>query len=137
MTTSADLIADTEAVIAYIEQHGWRQGALDWADGAVCLDGALFAVKTGSPRGGKNIQPEESVGYWRLRHALRDYLRGNAAGAFNGIVAWNDTPGRTQEEVVAMLRAFAASDVSVFDAYIASISAREEGRGSPEGARDA
>lgn len=65
----------------YIEEHGWHQGSLSDAAGAVCLIGALSACGGGGSR------------------QLYELL----TGISHGLAEWNDTPGRTPEEVIDLL----------------------------------
>jgi hypothetical protein len=60
-----------------IEEHGWNQGGYESADGRVCALGAL--LKTG----------------WGVGKARMFLLRVVDAVIYD----WNDTPGRTIEEV--------------------------------------
>lgn len=76
----------------YIEQHGWCQQVLQDMDGRVCLLGALSFVASGSLC---SVRLVGQVGRYLKRTGLTK--RGTA-------VVWNDKPGRTKEEVVAVLR---------------------------------
>ena len=73
-----------------IEKRGWHQGSL-FKDGRYCIVGAISNVRNSI---------EEMVMAW----SLMDQSVGNAA-------MWNDTPGRTKDEVVAKLRAVALGRV--------------------------
>lgn len=72
----------------YIEKHGWCQ-ALAFRKDAACL---LYAIHKAAAGAG------EIAG--SLRHELAHRL-------CKGLVEWNDTPGRTKEEVIALLREYA------------------------------
>ncbi len=69
----------------YIEQHGWCQGAYRGGS-AVCPIRAIVTVDPFHEHGAT------------LR--MRKYVGGH-------VEAWNDAPGRTQDEVVGALRACA------------------------------
>ena len=91
-----------------IEERGWTQGSYCDGDGGVCAMGAI-SVGAGYP-------PESIDG-------LANYVSGKAVmklikvidpqGKFvdriGSIPDWNDTRGRTKEEVIAALRTAAAS----------------------------
>jgi hypothetical protein len=73
----------------YIEKHGWRQHSFGGSNGqSACLMGALL-VTTGDILGKD----------FRFACAV---LKESAIGPF--LTRWNDTPGRTKEEVIAFLR---------------------------------
>lgn len=63
-----------------------------------CLMGAIRFAQHGDPR-----RPSYGIG-----NIARDRLRARL-GEDDGPAQWNDEPGRTKEEVVAMLRAVAFS----------------------------
>ena len=68
---------------AYIREHGWCQDQLAKLNGQVCLLGALDDI-------GEDAEgPAEEL--------LRERLGGGS------IADWNDTPGRTVEEVLSVL----------------------------------
>lgn len=81
---------------AYIEQHGWCQGQAFIGERA-CIMGALHVVHSGEKRDGSLAGPVEHC-FTRLNATLG-----------MGPRRWNDADGRTQEEVVAKLRAVALS----------------------------
>ena len=66
--------------------RGWCQGRFKNEQGHVCLTGASWYFGS------------EEEGY-EFRHTVREVL-----GDGNAITGWNDTPGRTQTEVVAVAR---------------------------------
>ena len=75
------------AAADYIEEHGWCQTVL--RDGErVCVIGAIRAVHKG-----RSLEPRDPV-YGLLRERIGP----------DNIVAWNDDPGRTVEDVLAALR---------------------------------
>jgi hypothetical protein len=67
-----------------IEQRGWCQGDFQDGNGRVCMLGAISISSVSSPMG----------------------EAGNAIVllGLKSVTQWNDTPGRTKEEVVARLR---------------------------------
>ena len=67
-----------------IDLCGWTQGRFETNDGRVCVSRAL---------GGDGSLP--------ARLAFVAYLK------VESMIGWNDTPGRTQEEVTGALRACA------------------------------
>jgi hypothetical protein len=73
----------------YIEANGWCQYKLKDEEGKVCLIGSLLAV-----------DPSDASCIRTLR-ALKQTLSG---GYQDSMANWNDTPGRTEEEVIAFLR---------------------------------
>jgi hypothetical protein len=70
----------------YLETYGWIQGAAGSNGGPACVIGALAFCG-----------PDEFQCFGDATERLRSYL-----GCY--IAAWNDTPGRTKEEVVRALR---------------------------------
>lgn len=98
---SAEVADALDKAAEVIETRGWFQGDL-YANGeddgacAVCAWGALIVAKKA---GGDS---EHST--MRERSAIR---------AVTGVAAlanWNDTPGRTKDEVIAVLRAAAEAE---------------------------
>src|SRR5689334_13188578 len=92
-----------EDVAKFLETHNWGQGLYyNKDDDSYCLFGAMFAV-TGwdyalksTGRGPENYDVET---YHALVKAL--YEKPHAP---NSLMIWNDEPGRTKEEVIALLR---------------------------------
>jgi hypothetical protein len=86
------------AVADHIEKWGWIQGAfyLDTIDGAAwtqspcCLLGGMDAVR--SLEWVSQVTRDEAQ--LKLRRELKTI----------SLAAWNDAPGRTKEEVIAVLR---------------------------------
>lgn len=77
----------------YIRTHGWCKYQARADDGRVCTMGALYYVCP------KNHHED-------ARDHLEKFLGKQAS---QGIPAWNDTPGRTKEEVIAALESAAFS----------------------------
>lgn len=69
-TASAPELA--AAVVHYIEEHGWKQRDLGFADGPVCLVGGLSAVCSGGPNvAGYDILRKPPKAVLSLAEALR------------------------------------------------------------------
>ncbi len=77
-----------------IENNGWCQGALWNNSGEYCIYGALFHVHCGSPHGNVTSILAEA------RTSLCLASKAQPATP-SGLVKWNNTPGRTKEEVLA------------------------------------
>lgn len=82
-----------------IEEHGWLQGQMGDVGRGFCLLGAVY----------------EGVDYAMYSHDPGSYglivegaLRRVRRVVGNKMVGWNDSPGRTREEVVAALRTAAS-----------------------------
>jgi hypothetical protein len=92
-------IADDLEQAAELVRQGWVQGqgvALA-EDGNVryCMLGAVDMVTNRAPN---HASPQRSAAaQWALEHHLAHV---QPSGAFPPIISYNDTPGRTQEEVV-------------------------------------
>ena len=75
-----------------LETLGWCQGTRKDRHGRMCAEAALF--RDGLPGlPGRQIAEARAVAFDRIVRRLRD-----------SIPRWNDTPGRTKEEVIALLR---------------------------------
>jgi hypothetical protein len=88
----------------YIERHGWCQGT-SRIDDAVCTAWALSIAAA------HDFVTAEQAGY-RLMHSVRGPM-GYSGGNW-GIAVWNDTAGRTKEEVVEALRSAAFAPAGHF-----------------------
>ena len=101
-------VAATLAEARKLIAQGWTQGAFyddEDGSGCYCLAGAVGAAEAASvklPKGRVKF-----VFYSRSKsvQALSDYLGGFARGAsaVDLVTGWNDAPGRTQEEVLALI----------------------------------
>jgi hypothetical protein len=83
---------------AYIRHHGWTQGALWNADGAVCILGAQLAVTTagfGTPHVAAAARQRIGNALGRAGHPMR-------------IDDWNDQPSTSETDVHHLLRTAAA-----------------------------
>lgn len=92
-------IYDTAA--SYIEEHGWTQGEEKNAAGQVCLVGGF--------RWGTRLSNTWATSEWAM--GMLQSLLGLASPNYDfglcPLVAWNDNPARTQDEVVNVLRGYA------------------------------
>jgi hypothetical protein len=94
---SADQVAaDLRAAADLLEHEGWTQGQFqDEETGCRCAAGALEAAAE-----------EEISGRWLDGIAALTQQLGISPGPIS-LYRWNDTPGRTADEVIAALRAAA------------------------------
>jgi len=83
-----------------IERRGWHRGSYESGYGAVCALGAINIAANGAAL---KFGPSSNDAVVRMTHYLVQ------TGYEDGVHSWNDQPGRTKEEVVAALRAAAAS----------------------------
>lgn len=91
--TASDVLL---AAARYIEEHGWCQGIERDHSGRVCVVGALRAVDGCRP--GSSLSRPASAAWDRLD------------AMFGGYPAyWNDTPERTEAEVLSALRSAAGT----------------------------
>lgn len=77
-----------------IEIHGWQQGTYGSPGFGFCARGAIRFAGIGKP-----TAPILGADYRLCCYLAKD--------SFNQIEYWNDTPGRTKEEVIAALRSAA------------------------------
>jgi hypothetical protein len=115
--------ADTlRAAALYLEHHGWTQHTLYNLEKLItfppaCAIGAITIAAYGRPTDEPGNTADPSFrDYMRAFDALEDHL--DAEGLTDpqpdddpslpwGAPVWNDTPGRTADEVIAALRAAA------------------------------
>jgi hypothetical protein len=105
-TEVADIL---DQAIGVIRTNGWHQGDRydhDQADAGtprsecrVCAVGAIAIVISGSP---SDTTREAAWAAGKVRRALGAHLK------TRHIVGWNDTPGRTAEQVIQAFRETAA-----------------------------
>lgn len=74
-----------------LRRDGWCQGSWGLEDGRTCLDGALI-------RADLSFQMN-----WAMQNACDVATVGGRTYIFGERIVWNDTPGRTKEEVIALL----------------------------------
>ena len=79
----------------YLETYGWCQGYYRRDGGERCLMGAVAEVLHASSNGNNAAACRR---YEEMKSALRPSINQREP------VNWNDTPGRTAEEVIAKLR---------------------------------
>jgi hypothetical protein len=101
-------VAATLAEARKLIAQGWTQGAFyDDEDGrgCYCLAGAVGAANAGPVRLAKGRV--KVIFYSRIEsiQSLSDCLGGKGRGhdAVGLVTEWNDTPGRTQEDVLALI----------------------------------
>jgi len=103
-------VAATLAEARKLIAQGWTQGAFyDDEDedglGCYCLAGAVGAAEAGSVRLAKGRV--KFIFYSRIKsiQSLSDCLGGKGRGqdAVDLVTEWNDTPGRTQEDVLDLI----------------------------------
>lgn len=92
MTTSEILLAAAD----HLERHGWQQWLSGSAGQPCCLVGAIKVACRGV-----------EADYIAARNRLYEHL-GTSSGV-PLLVDWNDTFGRTADEVIAALRAAAGA----------------------------
>jgi hypothetical protein len=92
-----------------IEEVGWCQGSAEDNAGRLCLFGAIMKV-TDTYR--SSAKPEdlliERQAYSLACEAVAKLPRPGNRSTYHGAIAFNEYPGRTAQEVVALLRAAAA-----------------------------
>ncbi len=96
MTITTELTERLRQAAGYIKKDGWTSGTEQDSAGRVCLTGA---VRLCSP------QPGDA---WIIRQVLRK---------INHAEQWNDTTGRTGDEVAAYLAAFEVTDVLLAETF--------------------
>ena len=92
MIYSEQVRKDAKAAADYIREHGWCQFVVEDKNGCVCALGATGAL---------GLRWEREL---ELDNALRNQIQSVAVGV------WNDTPGRTKEEVLEVFDRIANSD---------------------------
>ncbi len=97
-----------------ITERGWLQRDFISHSGQVCLVGAMRLAAAGhagidpdkvfaAAHGDREVWPEENR--YALKHTFDESVRLVAARVGGKLIhEWNDEPGRTSDEVVALLR---------------------------------
>ena len=99
--------ADAKAAADYIREHGWCQGDFSVADGSCCAAGARNAAIYGDPF---RIKCGRTLEQGRRRSDLTSaFVIEAGIPCDTTIPEWNDTPGRTKEEVLAVFDRIANS----------------------------
>lgn len=80
------------AVARLIESHGWCQGRYSDEDGRLCVLGAFRRLPGGQQVGALSAALEAV------------YLEVEGETEDGQVGTWNDQPGRTKEEVIAMVQ---------------------------------
>lgn len=84
-----------------LDDRGWVQGRIGTPETGMCVRGVLGFTATGvAGRFNQDALIAENF----LREWLRDL---GQADTFFGVPGWNDTPGRTKEEIVLHMNKFA------------------------------
>lgn len=91
MESRLQLLAD---MIQRIQSHGWKQGGIEDREGPNGLLSTMIVV-TGSESAHKLPQ------YKELLAELKKRIQ--ASSPYDNTVTWNDAPGRTMDEVIALL----------------------------------
>lgn len=101
--------AESDAVAQHLDgvamvliREGWTQGS--FRDGGFCLFGALQRAAElgyGDPLIVPGV-PVEDTTHFRAGHLLNERIA--ARGGTDWILAWNDVPGRTFDEVLDLVR---------------------------------
>ena len=94
--------------IDVLMRQGWAQDMMEDFHGRVCMVGAIgkaCAARMGEPVGSLNLTPAVNGALFAVQRVL--YYRENGVDGLSTLTAWNDTHGRTREQVIAVLRAAA------------------------------
>lgn len=95
------------AIKARILRHGWQQGGehtteVDNAyEGCLCLIETLAVVLFDKSELPRRPDPVRFGTYGRAASALREEIA--EVSLYTGIIGWNDAPGRTEAEVLALI----------------------------------
>lgn len=102
---SAQVAADLRAAADVLECDGWRQESYGSPTGCKCLYGAIhYVASCGQAVSEVNMDHDELDQAARLESAVQLTI---GAHGWLETLAWNDAPGRTADEVIAVLRAAA------------------------------
>lgn len=93
---SEETARDLENAATLLREMGWCQGSMTNGAGCHCAMGALAVICEG----------EWTPRWDEAREAL--YRQFGGRHAIPSLVEWNDTPGRTAEEVISALEAAAS-----------------------------
>jgi hypothetical protein len=97
---SAQVAADLRAAAEVIRRRGLAKHSYIGNRGERCAVGALMALVNPTSQRLSVLSHDEHVRVWRGESALADHLG-------EGVMGWNDAPGRTADEVIAALLAAA------------------------------
>lgn len=102
--TARDLEAAAEAIL----RRGWHQGGYVGKDGAICSLGGLNLAIYGDVMGcGMGSREQQArLALWR---AIGTLPMPSAADG-DGIAGWNDTPGRSLEDVLLVFKQAAEAE---------------------------
>lgn len=96
MTTTRDILNRAADLV----EQGWCQGNYEREENGVVLMCAARAISLACDESSSSIQTEIESDM-----AVRNKVQ---ALGFESTIGWNDAPGRTQAEVVSLLRSVAA-----------------------------
>jgi hypothetical protein len=96
MNYSEQVRKDAKAAGDYIREHGWMQGWYIDGLGRCCMLGARNAAICGEPRPANFVDYDQVRRAQELRSAMMKVI------GTQRLPDWNDTPGRTKEEVLAV-----------------------------------
>jgi hypothetical protein len=105
MTTREVLLAAAD----HIERFGWQQRYFGTPGKPCCLLGAI-SVAAGNRAGGHAVNSSSADAERAADRRIMQYLRSTHRAI--DLVTWNDSPGRTAEEVIAALRGAAEEAVT-------------------------
>lgn len=102
----ADLLEDAAALL---EQYGWCQQELVSLDGRRCLVGSIRHATFNWAKQNAAYDPEDTANVWDLEENLRNLVRNRIPITFPSNdqyteVIWNDSEGRTADEVIDLLK---------------------------------
>lgn len=92
-----------------LTQYGWTQGRQADMAGRMCLVGACAKAATGNPWDQRWVNGVGAT-FERLRQRTRLLVAAHDPGGDGEPFPWNDRPGRTAEEVIALLQRIAAGE---------------------------
>lgn len=104
MPTAAEIADTLESAAKILEEHGWCQGVGQKASGERCAVAAVGTAAFGDARIEGRVPADHSL-YIESLAELAKRLR--KPGKLDAVVRYNDTQGRTVNQVVALMRSTA------------------------------
>lgn len=105
--------AAVSGAIEILQTRGWCQSVYENMDGACCLMGAINTSIFGNSEAKvENPDFEKGLVKHQILGLVRHEVNVESALVKAGAISFNDTPGRTKEEVVAVLDRVKATLVS-------------------------
>lgn len=92
-----------------LSEWDWCQGAARRGD-AICAEGAIWFAVTNKLPHGEFVEAPGDTGP-EFHFDLCESVLGRTGTDYKGLFLWNDVPGRTKAEVVALLRKCAEEEV--------------------------